>query len=349
MVCRRHAARTTSWRAVVTLAAGQRPWVHLRRLNRRRLERENSALDLPAPPPVASEPVESEKPPPVQQEDASAGVLGDMIEGLGLLNPITAPASRSDWVNILVPGSDQRYKGATAQFGADPVDLSGKLVLMKPLSGKNLQNGVEMHNAIAVCTRGQISFADKAKVAEQAGAKALLVIQEGGEWPFLMPGDGSELAIVCAMLKEKAGRQLLEEIAQSESGLQASIVPHCESDGLFDGIADIGAKLGSGIGGISSGIGDGVGGFSDGLDELSTGIGSMFGSLLSSQPPEESQDKNIPEPVNREIQPMPTNTEKLQADTDKATALENLGNNLGGLGFVLMAAGTDSDEDQIIR
>ena len=44
---------------------------------------------------------------------------------------------------------------------------------------------------VAVLTGNGITFEDKARAAQEAGAVGLLVIQRGVEWPFMMPGAGN--------------------------------------------------------------------------------------------------------------------------------------------------------------
>lgn len=202
MVCRRHTARNTSWRAVLTLAACQRPWRQLSSgMTRKRLELEYAGFDLPAEAiyTVPADPIVTYDDHPVEAEPkpTSGGLFGGMlknglsgISGIGALGGAlfgakkdivdpeaeAAPAPavevvrpRADWVAVRVAERDRAIVCTSARFGADPVEVAGKLVMMNPMSGKSLENGPELNGAVAVCVRGEISFADKASAALNAG------------------------------------------------------------------------------------------------------------------------------------------------------------------------------------
>merc|ERR1712224_1000171 len=78
-----------------------------------------------------------------------------------------------------------------------------------------------------VCQRGGSSFTAKAKLAEEAGAWGVVVVQNQAKWPHVMDdtsGAGATLGIPATMVSQSDGARLLEHCAtHSSEGVTGTI------------------------------------------------------------------------------------------------------------------------------
>ena len=119
--------------------------------------------------------------------------------------------------------------------GLETHALEGPLVAGEPQEGQGgaLKNASACAGAVVVLKRGVVSFAAKARVAQEAGAIALLVAQTCDVWPYTMmdkagesAGGGYEQAIPALMLRQEHGTRLLRSLRdRQQQGLPA---PACE-------------------------------------------------------------------------------------------------------------------------
>ena len=144
---------------------------------------------------------------------------------------------------------------ATMAGPATPGVIEGLLVAGDPLEGQGeaLSNSAACAGRVVVLKRGAVSFARKARVAQEAGAAALLVVQTCDVWPYTMmdkagesTAAGYEQAIPALMLRQEHGMQLLSTLQERErQGLGAPMCciraeksgaecPICQ-DGFADG------------------------------------------------------------------------------------------------------------------
>lgn len=66
-----------------------------------------------------------------------------------------------------------------------------------------------------MCGRGGVTFVQKVKAAEQAGAAGVIAIQNDDKWPHTMSdstGEGANCQIPAALFSKETGEQLLEWI-----------------------------------------------------------------------------------------------------------------------------------------
>jgi len=138
---------------------------------------------------------------------------------------------------------------APKQPGGDPAAPPGLLCV----------NQAAIKGRIALCKRGGVPYAFKAKLAEEAGAVGLVVINTGDEWPFVMrtPEGTWQATIPCGMISEQDGAKLLAlvERAAGAPGLSEAVLQgllrqgearrsrYRQVGGLRDGHQDIAATL----------------------------------------------------------------------------------------------------------
>ena len=85
-----------------------------------------------------------------------------------------------------------------ASFGDRPAltEFKGDLIMADPICGEApLVNSEHCKGAIVCLKRGVVSFAQKAMTAQSSGAAAVVVIQSGPNWPFVMTDTSNELEL----------------------------------------------------------------------------------------------------------------------------------------------------------
>jgi hypothetical protein len=130
---------------------------------------------------------------------------------LASLQPL--PLSREDLIQLVVrvDGMSREVFPTAAAFGinlarAHPtggasdtvhVHLTTQLVLANPVHGESaLTNAATMKDNIALVNRGKVTFVEKAKKAQEAGAKAVVVCQTDKMWPYVMTDKTNQAAAV---------------------------------------------------------------------------------------------------------------------------------------------------------
>jgi len=121
-----------------------------------------------------------------------------------------------------VGGHAEPFVGINAKFGGDiPVNVvHTSLIQMHPLTGEvdkepMLHNAHEIKGKAVICKRGGISFSQKAALADEAGALALIVIQNDEEnVPIAMSYNGIDGDPIpktpCCMISAQDGEILME-------------------------------------------------------------------------------------------------------------------------------------------
>eukprot|EP01006_Ploeotia_vitrea_P050581 TRINITY_DN67476_c0_g1_i1.p1 TRINITY_DN67476_c0_g1~~TRINITY_DN67476_c0_g1_i1.p1 ORF type:complete len:447 (-),score=193.71 TRINITY_DN67476_c0_g1_i1:121-1461(-) len=89
------------------------------------------------------------------------------------------------------------------------------LVVCEPLTGKDAKPATEdaWRGKMVVMKRGAITFANKARVAQQHGAQALLVVQTTDVWPYTMTdssGKHDDISLPSLMISQDDGNRLLD-------------------------------------------------------------------------------------------------------------------------------------------
>jgi len=125
-------------------------------------------------------------------------------------------------VTVNSPGSIVgNYTAIQAAFGSPLTSITGNLVLVSDGTGSPtegcfaLTNGGAVSGNIAVIERGSCTFASKVKNAENAGAIAVLVINNVAGPPIIMGGGDYTIYIPAVMISQADGQTILAEIGNT--------------------------------------------------------------------------------------------------------------------------------------
>ena len=114
--------------------------------------------------------------------------------------------------------------------GRSERQLSGKLVMAQPLDGKDITNASELQGRLALLKRGRVTFVDKCRAVQSAGAVMAIVQQTDDTWPYKMTDNthsGADINIPCLLVSQRDGDTLQAAIhKRTERGEQK------EGDGL---------------------------------------------------------------------------------------------------------------------
>ena len=113
------------------------------------------------------------------------------------------------------------YFGLSGSFGADLTSVSGTLVLVDDGSGNPnegcspLTNGAAISGNIAIVYRGSCNFSTKALNAQNAGALAVIVVNNasGPAVGMASGDDGDQVTIPSFMLSQADGQAIINELA----------------------------------------------------------------------------------------------------------------------------------------
>ncbi len=136
------------------------------------------------------------------------------------------------WIHVT--GHSAPVTGILAFFGGglSPDGLQTSLVSMDPITGSTgprytpetfsplILNAPDVRNRVVICARGGISVFAKARLAQDAGAQALIVIQNPGEKPVQMTKDDDtegNIKIPCIMISGEDGHKLLSLCAKNKA------------------------------------------------------------------------------------------------------------------------------------
>lgn len=132
-----------------------------------------------------------------------------------------------------------------AAFGGElkPLKVSGSIVMGEPEYGQNeITNSSSCTGSIVCLRRGLVSFAQKAIIAQQSGAAALVVIQTGTNWPFVMTDSARELetkfastniSIPVVMIGPDDGK-IVEDMIKKLCGGSTNCLQACLKFGIDD-------------------------------------------------------------------------------------------------------------------
>lgn len=143
------------------------------------------------------------------------GATGDTYAVPGAKLRINSPASIAGEFEYVI----------TTAFGADlTADITGDFVLADDSIGTTddactaLANGAAMDGNIAILRRGDCNFDDKIKNAQNAGAIAVIVINNVSTDPISMGGDDTSVTIPSAMVSLADGNAIVAELANGVNG-----------------------------------------------------------------------------------------------------------------------------------
>ena len=95
--------------------------------------------------------------------------------------------------------------------------LSGRLAVAQPLDGKDLSNASELSGRVALLKRGRITFVDKCRAVQRAGAVLAVVQQTDDTWPYRMTDQtrsGGDIDIPCLLVSLRDGDALQAAVAK---------------------------------------------------------------------------------------------------------------------------------------
>ncbi len=136
-------------------------------------------------------------------------------------------------LTVNAPGSiASDYTAIQASFGLPLTSITGNLVLVDdgtglPTEGCNtLINGGAVSGNIAVIERGSCSFATKVKNAENAGAIAVLVVNNVAGAPIIMGGDDYTIYIPAIMVSQADGQTIMAQLGSTVNvTIQPDVTP----------------------------------------------------------------------------------------------------------------------------
>ncbi len=120
------------------------------------------------------------------------------------------------------------FHAVKAGFGPEDFNLNGNLVLVNdgsstPLLGcANLTNAAALNGKIAVIQRGDCTFVEKVKKAQNAGAKGVIMINNIDGFPIVMGGTDASITIPSLMISKEDG-QILIDALNNNTQIHASI------------------------------------------------------------------------------------------------------------------------------
>lgn len=160
-------------------------------------------------------------------------------EYLSMLGKVTLDSRRGLLYDVTLSIGPLVVMGTPATFGpllsADGTIEDVPIVFGDPSCGEStdnqLSNCTACAGSIVLLKRGKVSFAVKAKVAQESGAVALIVINTADMWPFVMTDSTNELAggtlrIPVVMISQSNG-ELVEGVINSapssSSGMRGTL------------------------------------------------------------------------------------------------------------------------------
>lgn len=122
------------------------------------------------------------KPSPLAKEDLVQLVI--RVDGMSREVFPTAAAFGPSLARAHAPASDSVH-----------VHVAAELALAAPAYGETaLTNPAALRNNVALMSRGKVTFVEKAKKAQDAGAKAVVVCQSDKLWPYIMTDKTNQAA-----------------------------------------------------------------------------------------------------------------------------------------------------------
>ncbi len=149
--------------------------------------------------------------------------------GTIIINNVTVPASSNAEFNFLLPSINFLtihnpssiagvYEAGGAYFGAllDPTGITGNLELAVPIDG-NTPLSNDLTDKIAVIDRGGAAFVTKVKNAQDAGAIAVIIINNlTGSGIFTMVGTDATITIPSIFISYEDGQSIKDELQSGE-------------------------------------------------------------------------------------------------------------------------------------
>ncbi|ETV98100.1 hypothetical protein, variant [Aphanomyces invadans] len=135
-------------------------------------------------------------------------------EAVAKLNTFAAGQATTVEVALVASGIKGEVIVVPANFGPCESIESSPVVISSPFHGNGpLANASTMQGKIVLFERGVCTFASKIQRAQDAGAKAVVVVQTTDVWPYVMTdstGEGISLTIPAFIISKKQGQGLVQ-------------------------------------------------------------------------------------------------------------------------------------------
>lgn len=158
---------------------------------------------------------------------------------------VPAPLDARDFVQVYIeiPEIKRDLFVTGADFGSSLVEkhtlddeksqthLSAPLIASEPLTGKAATNTSEFKDKIVLFSRGAVTFVDKVRLAQNAGAKGCVIMQTDEVWPYVMTDTaklGKDLLIPSVMVSKRDG-EALQQMLRIQKGQNSQL--HMKSRG----------------------------------------------------------------------------------------------------------------------
>ncbi len=122
------------------------------------------------------------------------------LKSVGILSLQDIPSHRPRQSLCLrdcsIQAGPMRPLAVLAAFSCLPemnTEITAPLVLCEPEYGEKVDNAEQCRGAIVLVKRGKVTFASKVNALTAAGAKAVVICQVSGKWPFLATDSKGEI------------------------------------------------------------------------------------------------------------------------------------------------------------
>jgi len=152
--------------------------------------------------------------------------LDIVAPGVDVLSSVPLGSGRASTVNVDF-GSGPEVLKSTSFQGSAVTTVDGLNLVYAGLGKPEDFDGLDLRGKVALISRGEIRFSEKAQNAIRAGAEAIMIFNnEPGLIQGALTEDGSELAIPVVMVEQVPGNKMKELLAQgNELSTSMGVVP----------------------------------------------------------------------------------------------------------------------------
>lgn len=206
--------------------------------------------------------------------------------------------------SVTTPGQYQgNYDGVLAGFGGSlpsPALVQNLAVIKNDNTGGsgdpndgcgNVTNASELNGKIVLIKRGQCDFVVKVKKAQNAGAVAVVMVNNVNGNPIAMGGTDPTIVIPSVMIRNTDGNPIIDGILGGTT-LEGSVPKDGHWDGYKDGTFDTGImahEYGHGISNRLTG-GPSVSGCLNNEEQMGEGWSDYFGLVMTMKPGDQGSD-----------------------------------------------------------
>ena len=216
----------------------------------------------------------------------------------------TSNQGDSHLFSVLTPGAYQGdYDGVQASFGGalpNPPLVKNLAVIKNDNTGGStdpndgcgaVTNASELNGKIVMIKRGQCDFVVKVKKAQNAGALAVVMVNNVAGAPIAMGGTDPTITIPSVMIRNTNGNPIIDAVLAGTS-LEASIPKDGHWDGYKDGTFDTGVMAHEYTHGISNRLtgGPNTSGCLNNEEQMGEGWSDFAGLVMTMKPGDQGSD-----------------------------------------------------------